>query len=200
LSGLFGVVSKTDCNELLFYGTDYQSHMGTQFGGLAVCADVFKKKIHDISRAQFKSRFYEDYKGLRGTRGIGVISDSDPQPLVVSSRFGTFAIAVAGLITNRDSLAERLSRESGFTFTEIVNDRINQAELVAKLIARGESVVSGIESVFERITGSCSILLLTKDGLYAARDRLGYTPLVIGEKDGTWAVASETCAFHNLGF
>ncbi len=200
MSGLFGVTSKTDCAELVFYGTDYHSHLGTQFGGLAVWGDTLRKKIHDISRTQFKSGFYDDYKTMPGTQGIGVISDLDPQPLTMGSRFGQFAIAVCGLITNADKLAQELLESGGGTFAEMVGERINQAELVAKMIARSNSVVGGIENVFDKIEGSCSILLMTKDGIYAARDRLGYMPLVLGCKNGTWAVASETCAFHNLGF
>ncbi len=198
MSGLFGVVSDTDCAEALFYGTDYHSHLGTQFGGMAVWGDILRKKIHDISRTQFKSRFYDDYNAMPGTQGIGVISDLDPQPLAVGSRFGPFAIAVCGLITNADALARELLEGGGGTFAEMVGERINQAELVAKMVARSSSIVEGIEHVFSKIEGSCSILLMTREGVYAARDRLGYMPLVLGHKDGTWAVASETCAFHNI--
>lgn len=200
MSGLFGVISKDDCVDTLFYGTDYHSHLGTQFGGLAVWGNTPKKKIHDISRTQFKSRFHSDVKGMPGNKGIGAISDLDPQPLVMGSRFGPFAIAVSGLISNADALANELLEGGGGTFAEMVGERVNDAELVAKIIARSDSVVSGIEEALSRIEGSCSVLVMTRDGIYAARDRLGYTPLAIGRKDATWAVASETCAFHNLGF
>ena len=200
MSGLFGVVSDRDCSEVLFYGTDYHSHLGTQFGGLAVRGDILRKKIHDTSRTQFKSRFYDDYKAMPGNQGIGVISDLDPQPLVMGSRFGPFAIAVCGFISNSDALARELLENGGGTFAEMVGGRINEAELVAKIVARSSSIVEGLERVFDRIEGSCSILLMTREGIYAARDRLGYTPLTVGRKDDTWAVASETCAFHNLGF
>lgn len=200
MSGLFGVVSDKDCEEVLFYGTDYHSHLGTQFGGIAVWDDILQKRIHDISRTQFKSRFYTDYKAMPGRQGIGVISDLDPQPLTMGSRFGQFAIAVSGIITNAQTLTRELLEDGGGTFAEMVGERINEAELVAKMIARSDSIVAGIERVYEAVEGSCSILLMTRDGVYAARDRLGYTPLAIGRKDGTWAVASETCAFHNMGF
>jgi amidophosphoribosyltransferase len=200
VSGLFGVVSDTDCAETLFYGTDYHSHLGTQFGGLALWGDTLRKKIHDTSRTQFKSRFYDDYKDMPGNQGIGAISDLDPQPLTMGSRFGQFAIAVCGLITNADALAKELLDSGGGTFAEMVGGRINEAELVAKIVARSGSIVEGIERVFDKIEGSCSILLMAAEGIYAARDRFGYMPLVFGRKNGTWAVASETCAFHNLGF
>lgn len=200
MSGLFGVVSRKGCEEPLFYGTDYHSHLGTQFGGLAAWGDILRKKIHDISRTQFKSRFHDDYKAMSGRQGIGVISDLDPQPLVMGSKFGPFAIAVCGMITNTDTLAKNLLDSGGGTFAEMVGERINEAELVAKMIARCDSIVEGIRHVFDAIEGSCSMLLMTREGIYAARDRLGYTPLAIGRKDDTWAVASETCAFHNLDF
>jgi amidophosphoribosyltransferase len=200
VSGLFGVVSGKDCGETLFYGTDYHTHLGTQFGGLAVWGDSLKKKIHDISRTQFKSRFYGDYKTMPGNMGIGVISDLDPQPLVMGSRFGPFAIAVCGLITNANELARELLDSGGGTFAEMIGERVNEAELVAKMIARADSITQGIERVLDKIEGSCSFLLMAKEGIYAVRDRLGCTPLVVGCKDGLWAVASETCSFHNLGF
>ncbi len=199
MSGIFGIVSKKNCADILLYGTDYHSHMGTQYGGMAVFGRQFYRSIHDISKSQFKSKFFEDHKEMKGNLGIGVISDKDPQPLIIGSKFGTFAIAAAGLVENVDQLASALFKD-GETFGEMSSGGINSVELIAKLITRGRTLTEGIEEVYDRIHGSASILLLTKDGIYAARDRMGRTPLVIGERDGELVIATETCSFLNLGF
>ena len=199
MSGVFGVVSKRNCSDTLLYGTDYHSHMGTEYGGMAVFGKKFHRSIHDISKAQFKSKFFDDYKEMKGNMGIGVVSDRDPQPLIVGSKFGNFAIVVAGLIENVNELASGLLKE-GETFGEMSSGGINSVELVAKLITRGKTLPEGIEGVYDKIRGSASILLLQKDGICAGRDRFGRTPLVIGEKNGEYAVATETCSFLNLGF
>ena len=184
---------------MLLYGTDYHSHMGTEYGGMSVFGKQFYRSIHDISKSQFKSKFFDEYKEMKGRTGIGVISDRDPQPLIIGSKFGTFAIVVAGLIENVEELGAELLRE-GETFGEMSHGGMNSVELVAKLITRGRTLLEGIEGVYDRIKGSASILLLKKEGIYAARDRLGRTPLVIGEKNGEYAIATETCSFLNLGF
>ncbi len=202
MSGLFGVVGKENCNKLLFYGVDYHSHLGTQLGGLAVYdkdGDMIHRKIHDITQSQFKSKFFDDYKDMDGTSGIGVISDKDPQPIIITSSFGTFAVVTAGFVENTEELASELLSE-GLSFTEMDKGAINSTEVIGKLITRGDNIVDGIEKMFDRIKGSVSILLLTKDDIYAARDKLGHTPLIIGKKEGEFAVASETCSFFNLGF
>jgi amidophosphoribosyltransferase len=199
MSGIFGIVSKGDCAPALLYGTDYHSHMGTEYGGLAVIGDRFYRSIHDISRSQFKSKFVDDYKEMKGRLGIGAISDRDPQPLIISSKFGTFAIASAGLVENVNELAFELLQE-GETFGEMSSGGFNSVELIAKLTNRGRTLTEGIEGVYDRIKGSASILILKEDGLYAARDHLGRTSLILGEKDGDYAVASESCSFSNLGF
>jgi len=199
MSGVFGIVSNKNCSDILLYGTDYHSHMGTEYGGMAVFGKQFYRSIHDISKSQFKSKFYDDYKEMKGSLGIGVISDRDPQPLIVGSKFGNFAIVVAGLIENVNELASGLLKE-GETFGEMSSGGINSVELVAKLITRGKTLPEGIEGVYDKIRGSASILLLQKDGICAGRDRFGRTPLVIGEKNGEYAVATETCSFLNLGF
>jgi len=201
MSGLFGVVSNTDCSETLFLGTDYHSHLGTQFGGLAIVGEngILNKKIHDISNSQFKSEFMADYKALTGNAGIGVISAKDEQPLIFGSKLGNFALATNGRITNKEQLVGELMEEGVF-FTEYSEADINATELVARLISMGDDIVDGIVRMHEKIEGSISLLLLNADGVYAARDRLGYTPLVVGENNGTLAVASETCAFPNLNF
>lgn len=199
MTGVFGVVSKEDCVKTLFYGTDYHSHLGTEKGGLAVLGKNFHRSIKDISQTQFKSKFVDDCKKMEGNSGIGVISDMDDQPIVINSKFGTFAIASSGLIENLDELTSELLKE-GHSFTEITEAGINSTEVIGKLITLGDSLVDGIEKMFDRIKGSASLLVLTEEGIYAVRDRHGRTPLVIGEKNGSFAVASETCSFSNLGF
>jgi len=199
MSGVFGVVAKESCARLLFYGVDYHSHLGTEYGGMAVLGDAFVRQIHDIRQSQFKSKFYEDCARMKGNKGIGVISDCDEQPIYINSKLGPFCIATVGLIENKDALAASLLRE-GVSFSEVSKAGGNVTELIAKLIVRGDTIVDGIEKMFEVIEGSCSLLLLNADGVYAARDKKGYTPLAIGKKDGAWAVASENSAFANLGF
>ncbi|MBU2541222.1 MAG: amidophosphoribosyltransferase [Candidatus Omnitrophica bacterium] len=199
MSGIFGVTSKNDCTESLFYGTDYHSHLGTEYGGMAVLGEDFQRQIHNIAQTQFKSKFYEDYRRMKGNKGIGVISDSDEQPIYLNSKFGPFCIVTAGLIENKEQLAEDLLKK-GISFSEVGKGLVNSTELVAKLINQGDSIIDGIDKMFDSIEGSCTLLLLNKDGLYAARDRLGYTPIILGKGDEAWAVTSETSAFANTGF
>jgi amidophosphoribosyltransferase len=201
MSGLFGIVSNDNCITSLYYGTDYHSHLGTEYGGIAFIDEngMPVKKIHDISNSQFKSKFYEGSDKINSNLGIGVISDKDAQPLSFESKFGSFAICVAGLVTNKDGLAETLIKK-GIPFSELDRGEINTTELVAHLINQGSSIVDGIEKMYDDIKGSISLLLLTKEGIYCARDRNGVTPLIIGDKVGEVAVCSETCSFHNMDF
>jgi len=199
MSGIFGVVSKNDCVETLFYGTDYHSHLGTEFGGMAVLGEDFTRQIHDISQGQFKSKFFDDLKNMKGNKGIGVISAFQEQPMYLNSKFGPFCIVTNGIIENTEELTKELLKK-GLSFTEVSKGGINATELVAKIISQGETIIDGIEKMFDCIEGSCSLLLLNKEGIYAARDRLGYTPLVVGERADSWALASETCAFPNNNF
>ncbi|MGB2600196.1 MAG: amidophosphoribosyltransferase [Candidatus Omnitrophota bacterium] len=199
MSGVFGVISKGDCAETLMYGTDYHSHLGTEYGGVAVLGDDFQRQIHSISQSQFKAKFYEDCRRMKGNKGIGVISDSNEQPMFLSSKFGPFCIVTSGLLENAAELAQELL-EQGISFSEVSKKAVNVTELIAKLINQGESIVDGIEKMFEKIDGSCSLLLLNEEGVYAARDRRGYTPLVIGKREDAWAITSETSAFPNNGF
>lgn len=201
MSGLFGVVSNNNCISSLYYGTDYHSHLGTEYGGIAFIDEkgMPVKKIHDIANSQFKSKFYEGSDEIRSNLAIGVISDKDPQPLSFESKFGPFAICCAGLVTNKDSLVKMLIKK-GVSFSEIERGDINTTELVSHLINQGDNIIDGIEKMYDKIEGSISLLILTKKGIYCARDRNGVTPLVIGEKKKEIAVASETCSFPNLGF
>jgi amidophosphoribosyltransferase len=174
---------------------------GTEYGGIAFIDEkgMPVKKIHDITKSQFKSKFYEGSEKINSNFGIGAISDKDPQPLSFESKFGPYAICCAGLITNKDKLVTSLIKK-GISFSELEHGDINTTELVAYLINQENNIIDGIEKMYDKIDGSISLLLLTRDGIYCARDRNGVTPLVIGEKEGEIAVASETCSFPNLGF
>jgi len=199
MSGIFGVVSKGNCAETLFYGTDYHSHLGTEYGGLAVLGEEFTRQIHDISQGQFKSKFYDDYNRMKGNKGIGVISAFEEQPIYLNSKFGPFCLITNGIIENTEQLAAKLLKK-GISFSEVNKGAVNATELVAKLISQGTDLIDGIEQMFQAIEGSCSLLLLNRAGIYAARDRFGYTPLIVGRRDDAWAVTSETCAFPNNDF
>jgi amidophosphoribosyltransferase len=206
MGGIFGAVSDRNCTKALFYGTDYHSHLGTENAGLAVYGDGgFSQVIHSISQAQFKSRFVEDYKGMTGRMGIGAINDESPQPLIIRSKFGTYAIAATGLISNRDDLTRNLLRD-GASFSEMADGGVNSVELVAKLINRGDNIVDGIVRMQQAVEGSICLLLMTREGIYAARDRYGRFPLVIGKeiREGalppSYAVATEPSSFPNLGY
>ncbi len=199
MSGIFGVVSKTDCAETLFYGTDYHSHLGTEYGGMAVLGEEFSRQIHNISQSQFKAKFYEDAKRMQGNKGIGVISAFDEQPIYLKSKLGPFCIVINGLIENKEELARHLM-DRGASFSETSKGLVNETELAAKLISLGNDIIDGIGRMFEAIEGSCSLMLLHRDGVYAARDRFGYTPLVVGKRQDAWAVTSETAAFPNGDF
>jgi len=201
VGGLFGVVAHDDCIADLFYGTDYHSHLGTMRGGMAVRNGAgFRRVIHDITNAQFRSKFDDDLAKLQGSMGIGVISDYDDQPLIISSHHGTYAIVTVGRVHNLDALARAALHERGMHFSEMTGSQVNPTQLVAHLIDQGRTFEEGIRYAQERIEGSCSLLLLTEGGIYAARDRQGRTPLVLGQKDGARAVALETCALPNLGY
>ena len=199
MSGIFGVVSKKNCVESLFYGTDYHSHLGTEYGGIAVLGDAFTRQIHNLNQSQFKSKFYNDYKHINGNKGIGVISDYDEQPIYLNSKFGPFCIVTSGYVENAEEIAVKLLKK-GISFSEVSQRAVNTPELIAKLINQGTDLIDGIEKMFDAIEGSCSLLLLNKDGIYAARDRLGYTPLIVGRREDAWAVTAESCAFPNNDF
>ena len=200
MGGFFGVVSKADCVNDLFYGTDYHSHLGTKRGGLAAKdSKGFTRAIHNIENNYFRSKFEPDLPELSGHLGIGIISDIDPQPLIIGSHLGKFAIATVGKINNMEELSAKAFQNKRH-FSEMSGGELNPTELVAMLICQEESFKAGIQNAQETIKGSCSMLLLTEDGIIAARDKLGRTPIVVGRKEGALAVSSETCAFPNIGF
>ncbi len=200
MGGLFGTVQKTDCVADLFYGTDYHSHLGTKRGGLAVKnATEIKRSIHNIERDYFRSKFESDLPKLQGNMGIGIISDNDDQPLIISSHLGTFAVVTVGKINNIAELTQE-ALEKNIHFAEMGSGETNPTELVAMLICEKESFDAGIDNAQQAIQGSCSMLLMTNDGIYAARDKLGRTPVIIGKKEDGFAASSESCAFPNLGY
>lgn len=204
MGGLFGVVSQENCVQSLFYGTDYHSHLGTENGGMAVLgAKGFHNAIHSISQAQFKSRFIDDYRKMEGCFGIGAIDDESPQPLIIRSKFGAYAVVATGLISNKDKLTGELLNE-GVSFSEMAGGGVNNVEIVARLINRGDNIVEGIASMRGAIEGSICALVLTRDGIYAARDKFGRFPLAVGRKrdrnEKSYIVATEASSFENLGY
>ena len=199
MTGLFGVVSEQDANLSMFYGTDYHSHLGTKYGGIAYIDEKGDplKKIHDISNSQFKSKFFDELNGIESHLSIGVISDKDPQPLTFVSKFGPFAIAMNGLIINKEQIKEKMI-EDGTCFAEVYHGEINQADLVANLINQGDSIEDGISRMWDSIDGSASLLILTKEGIYAARDINGISPLVVGENGPRLYLSSEEAAIRTM--
>ena len=185
----------------MFYGTDYNSHLGTKRAGMATYDEEkgFIRSIHNLESSYFRTKFESELGKFTGNSGIGVISDTDPQPIIINSRLGRFAIVTVAKICNMDELEKELL-ESNMHFAEATSGKINQTELVALLILQGATFVEGIENVYRSIKGSCSMLILTEDGIIAARDRLGRTPIVIGKKDGAYAASSESTCFPNLDY
>lgn len=201
MGGVIGFVSKQDCVMDLFFGTDYHSHLGTKRGGMCVLQnDGFNRSIHNIENSPFRSKFESDIEEMRGRMGIGAISDGDPQPLTVRSRQGDYAITTVGRINNKEEIARQLLRDRPGQFMSMSGGGINNTELVAALVSEGKDIVDGIRIAQERIEGSVTMLILTKEGMYAARDKYGRTPLIIGKKDGAYCAASESFAFINLGY
>lgn len=201
MGGFFGTVQQKPCVTDLFYGTDYNSHLGTRRAGMATydSASGFIRSIHNLENAYFRSKFEEELPKFKGNAGVGVISDNDAQPLVLNSHLGRFAIVTVAKINNLEELERQLLSQN-MHFGELSSGSTNPTELVALLIIQGRTLVEGIENVFRSIKGSCSMLLLTEDGIVAVRDHLGRTPIVVGRKDGAWAVSSESTCFPNLEY
>ncbi len=200
MGGFFGVTKKKDCVNELFYGVDYNSHLGTRRAGMATYDNgQFTRQIHSIDNSYFRTKFEPDLDDFSGNSGIGVISDNDAQPIIINCHLGKFALVTVAKINNIKELEQELLA-MGRHFCEHSYDTLNPTELIGALISEGDDYVSGIEHVYNKINGSCSMLLLTSDGIIAARDKLGRTPVIIGKKDGAHAVTSEDCAFPNLGY
>ena len=201
MGGFFGVASKQDCVLELFYGVDYHSHLGTRRGGMATFGeDGFYRSIHNIENSPFRTKFDRDVGEMKGTLGIGCISDFEPQPLLIQSKLGSFAITTVGKINNYEELLNELYESAHSHFHEMTNGQVNATELVAALICEKETILEGIQYVQERVDGSMTLLLMTEKGIYAARDRYGRTPLVVGAKDDAYCVSFESHAYINLGY
>lgn len=201
MSGFFGVVSKKDCVTDVFYGTDYHSHLGTKRAGMVfiVPGKGFRRSIHSLENAYFRSKFEEELGEFSGNSGMGIISDTDPQPILFNSHLGRFAIVTVSRVLNLEDLENRFLNKRNH-FTENFEGNINPTEVVANLIIEKDNFVEGIKNVFDNVKGSCSLLLLTENGIIAARDKLGRTPVVIGRNEQGRAVAVETCSFPNTGY
>ena len=201
MGGFFGVASKEDCVTDLFYGTDYHSHLGTRRGGLTTLNhEGFTRVIHNIENAQFRSKFEDDITRFAGHQGVGVISDYEDQPLIIGSHLGRYAIVTVGVVKNLDALVTKAFGKRHTHFSEMGSGEVNPTELIATLINQENSFTDGIRRVQDSVEGSCSIMLLTDEGIYVARDKVGRTPVIIGRKDGAHAATLETCAFPNLGY
>ncbi len=201
MGGFFGTIAKKDCVNDLFYGTDYNSHLGTKRAGM-VTFDTekgFFRSIHSLERNYFRSKFEDELDHFIGAQGLGVISDTDPQPIIVNSHLGRYAVVTVAKINNVREIANELLQER-MHFSEMSANNINQTELVAMLINMGKSFVEGINNVYRKVKGSCSMLVLTEDGIIAARDMFGRTPIVIGKKEDAYAATSESAAYPNLGY
>ena len=201
MGGFFGVASRKDCVLDLFYGVDYHSHLGTRRGGMAVHGvDGFDRAIHNIENSPFRTKFERDAAEMKGNLGIGCISDYEPQPLLIQSHLGSFAIVTVGRINNINSLLKVVYSSGHAHFQEMTTGKINATELVASLICKKNSIVEGIRYVQGIIEGSMSMLIMTKDGIYAARDRYGRTPVIVGKGKDGFCVSFENFAFYSLGY
>lgn len=201
MGGFFGAISKQDSVNEVFYGTDYHSHLGTKRAGLVFynSKEGFRRSIHSLENGYFRTKFEMDIENLEGNSGMGVISDTDPQPILFNSHMGRFAIVTVSRLVNIEELEKCFLKKKNH-FTENFEGNVNPTEMVANLICEEEDFVSGIKNVYRKIKGSCSLLILTPDRIIAARDKLGRTPIIIGKKEGAYAAASETSAFPNTGY
>lgn len=201
MSGFFGVAAKQDCVFDLFFGIDYHSHLGTRRGGMAVLGENgFQRSIHNIENAPFRTKFDKDMQEMKGTLGIGCISDYEPQPLIVRSHHGTYALTTISKINNIKELTDTIFEKGHSHFLEMSGGDINATELVACLINQKDNLIEGIQYALEIIDGSLSILLMNKNGIYAARDKMGRTPVVIGKKEDAFCASFENFAYKNLGY
>lgn len=202
MGGFFGVAAKEDCVFDLFFGTDYHSHLGTRRAGMAVYSkeNGYDRAIHNIENAPFRTKFDKDVNTMKGNLGIGCISDYEPQPLMVRSHHGTYAITTVGKINNTDAILKELFTKGHSHFLEMSGGDINATELVAAIVNQKENLVEGIQYAQEIIEGSMTLLIMTPKGIYAARDRLGRTPVAIGKKEGAYCVSFESFAYLNLGY
>ena len=201
MGGFFGVAAKQDCVFDLFFGIDYHSHLGTRRGGMAVYGeDGFNRAIHNIENAPFRTKFDKDVQTMRGHLGIGCISDFEPQPLIVRSHHGTYALTTVGKINNIEALSDSLFQSGCSHFLEMSGGDINATEMIAALINQKENLIEGIHYALEVVDGSVSLLLMNEAGIYAARDKYGRTPIAVGKKEDACCVSFENFAYKNLGY
>ena len=202
MGGFFGAVSRRDCVLDIFFGADYHSHLGTRRGGMVLYDKEkgFQRQIHNIENTPFRTKFEKDVASFRGCSGMGCISDTDPQPLLIRSCLGMYAIAFVGMINNAEQLVDTCFSGHGHQFMAMSNGKVNQAELVAALISQKDSLVEGIRHAQQLIDGSATILLLLPDGILAARDRVGRLPVLVGKNDDGCCVSFESFAYHKLGY
>ena len=202
MGGFFGAVSKQDCVLDIFFGVDYHSHLGTRRGGMILYDQErgFQRQIHNIENTPFRTKFEKDLADFSGCSGIGCISDTDPQPLLVRSHLGLYALTTVGIINNAEELVSRYFSDHGHQFMAMSSGKVNSTELAAALINQKDDIVSGILHAQELIDGSLTVLVLTKDGIIAARDRLGRLPVLIGQNEDGCCVSFESFAYHKLGY
>jgi len=202
MGGFFGLIAGDDCSVELFYGVDYHSHLGNKRGGMLMLDEAggFNRVIHDISNAPFRAKFSSDLPRLHGGSGIGCISDYEDQPLLIKGSMGRFGITTVGKVNNVQELQEEALLKKHAHFAESAGNELNPTEIVASLICEKDSFAEGIRYAQERIDGSCSMLLLAEEGVYAARDLVGRTPIVIGQRGNDYAAAFEACSLYNVGF
>ena len=202
MGGFFGAVSKRDCVLDIFFGVDYHSHLGTRRGGMIVYDQKsgFQRQIHNIENTPFRTKFEKDITKFHGTSGIGCISDTDPQPLLVRSHLGLFAITTVGIINNTDEIVEKFFSNKGHQFMAMSSGQINTTELTAALINQRDTLVEGIRHAQDVIDGSATMLILTPNGIIAARDKLGRLPVLIGRSEDGHCVSFESFAYHKLGY
>lgn len=201
MGGLFGAVSRGDITADLFFGTDYHTHLGARRGGMVVYDQKtgFQRAIHNIENAPFRTKFADDVETMHGNMGIGCISDTDPQPILVRSHLGSYALTTVGRINNTEAIVDAIIKRGGH-FNEQSGGAVNPTELVAALIDQCDTIPAGIRYAQEQIDGSMTLLLMTKDGFYAARDLMGRTPVILGKKDGAYCAAFESFSYMNLGY
>jgi amidophosphoribosyltransferase len=202
MGGFFGAISRRDCVLDVFFGTDYHSHLGTRRGGMAVFdqKDGFQRQIHNIENTPFRTKFEDDLNNFHGNAGIGCISDTDPQPLLVRSHLGLYAIVTVGIINNAEALVEKYFSDHGHQFMAMSSGKVNSSELTAALINQKDDLVSGIRHAQDEIDGSATILILTPDGIIAARDALGRLPVLIGQDRDGCCISFESFAYQKLGY
>ena len=202
MGGFFGAISKRDCVLDIFFGVDYHSHLGTRRGGMIIYdqENGFQRQIHNIENTPFRTKFENDLRQFHGNSGIGCISDTDPQPLLVRSHIGLYALTTVGIVNNAEELVARYFSDHGHQFMAMSSGKVNQTELIAALINEKPDLVSGILHAQEQIDGSATILVLTQDAVIAARDRLGRLPVLIGQSEDGCCVSFESFAYHKLGY